>query len=62
MAVLRKGAKFIGHHLKVVTYKMFQLVLKGPICKIGLNLQEFSSHYLRSGDPLMHFNPECPQI
>ena len=46
---------FVLPHRKVVTYKIFQVVLKDLISKIGLDAQEFSSHSFRRGGSTFAF-------
>ena len=51
---------FVLPHKKVVTYKIFQVVLKDLISKIGLDAQEFSSHSFRRGGTTFAFQSRVP--
>ena len=51
---------FVLPHRKVVTYKIFQVVLKDLISKIGLDAQEFSSHSFRRGGTTFAFQSRVP--
>ena len=52
---------FVLPHRKVVTYKIFQVVLKDLISKIGLDAQEFSSHSFRRGGSTFAFQSRVPK-
>ena len=51
---------FVLPHRKGVTYKIFQVVLKDLISKIGLDAQEFSSHSFRRGGTTSAFRSRVP--